>query len=773
MSSSTRNLTKDEGLWGLILGKKYDRLSKAEKNIGNLISELYRGRKSIIEQRFDSEAELVDHVREASSEEARKTLKWIWAERQWGKKARGDKYRVESSVTDEVERVENEGDWLIEFYEAGDLILGWQKKDVRHPVLEEDEVRSRLQKEAKPVFIRQSGNDRVEIRGAKSRVRRFVSTFTESPDVQKVDLDPVNTSVVEGLSSLYEEEIETVRLVEAEFERSYLPDNSSVTISNEEGIQRDLTSDEIRPAVLDEQSLTDIRRLKFIHTKTDKTFTLKSHNDERGIFFDVQDNNIEEGDKEAISEILADQFGIHLNAVYEYDSQLQDEYILNQFLGGNVSAYDRYFDELPEDKRQFATEFTEIDEANVYQCYQCSSQYPEEPEECECGNDTFRENLERVISLDEDLILEAVEEQLKSIEGDISRDDFKILDLEIDREERTYNTYLKANFKFAQSAGVAMDYYYHSFYIYCLGNRSRLPRKIGGYLLDTVLVTYGKSYFSDREGFGTIDLYELLTTDSPEELLADAIAESRRRMIHRVRERVADAENSLQNLNRITADLQRYETPENELEGYNYEDLEKDVFYVFKFMFRYTERLGRQAEEEPDGCLLIPLSDGRHYVAGYDAKLSFHENGYDIDASEKKKAGYYVSVLNQNSLLRNLKDGGPIDGHIFVSNNFNQDQFPYVGEAVAEWIETNEDATNHSPVVFLETEALVQLYEVMGQNFDHIVEEQEVNTAFRESIVSELTTEENYTVFDKDSVERVREGVLEAKSNTSKSRDAF
>lgn len=371
------------------------------------------------------------------------------------------------------------------------------------------------------------------------------------------------------------------------------------------------------------------------------------------------------------------------------------------------------------------------------------------------------------------MILESVEEQLKSIEGDISRDDFKILDLEIDREERTYNTYLKVNFKFAQSAGIAMDYYYHSFYIYCLGNRSRLPRKIGGYLLDTVLVTYGKSYFSDREGFGTIDLYELLTTDSPEELLADAIAESRRRMIHRVRERVADAEDSLRNLNRITADLKRYENPKDELEGYNYEDLEKDVFYVFKFMFRYTERLGRQAEEEPDGCLLIPLSDGRHYVAGYDAKLSFHEDGYDIDASEKKKAGYYVSVLNQNNLLRNLKDGGPIDGHIFVSNNFNQDQFPYIGDAVAEWIETNEDATNHSPVIFLGTGALIQLYEVMGQNFDHIMEEQEVNSAFRESIVSELTTEENYTVFDNDSVERVREGVLEAKSNGSKSRDAF
>lgn len=773
MSSTGYDLAEDEGLWGLILGKKYDRFSSANRTIENLVAELYRGRKSIIDERFGSESELIEYVHESSQSDVRKALKWVWAENQWERKARGDRFRVDSSVSEEVERVAGDNDWLVEFYDAGDLILVWRKKDVRQSVFQGNEVQSRLQQEAKPVFIRQEGSDRVEIRGAKSRVKKFVSTFTDSPDVEQVELTPIATSIVEGLSSIYTEEIKTIRLVEAEFKRSYLPDNSSITISNDEGIKQDLTSEKMQPGILDDQILTDIQRLKFVHTKTDKTFTLKSHRDERGIYFDVQDNNIEDTDKEIIREILADQLGIHLNAVYEYDAQLQDEYILNQILGGNVSAYERYFDELPKAKRQFVAEFTDLQQTEVYECYRCHSEYRGDVEECDCGNDTFREDVEQTIDVDEDAILNEVETRLIELEGDITDGDFKILDLEIERDERSYNTYLKARFKFTQSAGVAMDYYYHTFYIYCLGNRSRLPRKIGGRLLDTVLVTYGKSYFADREGFGTINLYDFLTTETPAELFATAVAQSRRRMIKRVRDRVDGAEERLQDLNRVTSELDQYENPHEELDDYDYDDLEKHVFYVFKFMFRFTERLGREGKKEPDGCLLIPLGGGEHYVAGYDAKLSFREEGYDIDASEKNKAGWYISVLNQNDLIRNLKEDGAIDGHIFVSNNLNENQFKYIADAVAEWIETNEQAMNHSPVIFLETDALMDLYDLMRQNFEHIFEENEVHTAFRENFVAELMTDENYRVFDQESVATVREGVVEARSKSDKSRDAF
>lgn len=79
-------------------------------------------------------------------------------------------------------------------------------------------MESRVRTEAKLVYVRRIEDSRVEVRGAKSRVRKFVSSLTESPSVESIELEPVDTSVVEGLSSIFTTDIETLRLVEAEFD---------------------------------------------------------------------------------------------------------------------------------------------------------------------------------------------------------------------------------------------------------------------------------------------------------------------------------------------------------------------------------------------------------------------------------------------------------------------------------------------------------------------------------------------------------------------------
>lgn len=770
MTDDESSLADNEGLWGLLLGKKFDRIPEKDRSLNHLVDVFYQGRKSIIDSHFGSKRGLLEHLNSVSPDEAAHDLRWIWAEKNWSLQSRGQKFDVQSDIDEEVARAGNATDAIIHQYDNG-LTLIWPEKSVRKTEIEGDDVESRMRTEAKPVYIRKVEDTRVEIRGAKSRVRKFVSSFTESPSVESIELDPIDTSVVEGLSSVFTTEIETLRLVEAEFEQSYLPDNSAITIHNEDGVQRDLNAEDLYPSVIDDYSLTDLSQLKFVHTKSDKTFVLKAHEDDEGIYFDVQDNNIPETDKENIEEILAEKFNILLNAVYRYDAQLHDDYITNQILGRNYAYYEKYFDELPAERQEFLERFIEVVETEFYECYQCYTKHPNQVEECDCGNDTFRERQEFAIDVSENEILDEIEDQLEGFDETIDAGDFTLRRFSVEREDRT-NTYLKTSFILSQVGGMVSGDYYSNYRVFAAGNRPRLPRRIGAYLLDTVLITYGQSHFRDRPNFGSIDLYEFLTTDNPEQLFADAVDTSHTRLPERIRERVKEAEDNIQWLNQTTQSLKQGDNGDDEWD-YTAKRFEKDVFYLLKFMFRYSERLGRHGKTEPDGCLLIPRDESDHYIAGYDAKLTQKPDGYDIDADEKTKAAKYISILNQNSLIRNLKSDEPIDGHIFISNNLNEGQFSHVADEVSRWIEVNADATHNSPVIFLETEALISLLDVFNRNFDHIHSDPDIHDAFRSQIIDELSTKEGYTVFDEAAVERVHDRVLEERSKGKKNRDAF
>jgi len=109
-------------------------------------------------------------------------------------------------------------------------------------------------------------------------------------------------------------------------------------------------------------------------------------------------------------------------------------------------------------------------------------------------------------------------------------------------------------------------------------------------------VVYGKAYLNGREHFGTIDLHDLLMTDSPEDLLVSAIRNSRSQFRNRIIGRADEAFERLQDLHQRGAagefdDLSQEERKELK-EDYDYNEFERDVFYLLKFMFLFTERWG-------------------------------------------------------------------------------------------------------------------------------------------------------------------------------------
>jgi len=190
-------------------------------------------------------------------------------------------------------------------------------------------------------------------------------------------------------------------------------------------------------------------------------------------------------------------------------------------------------------------------------------------------------------------------------------------------------------------------------------------------------------------------------TDSPEDLLVSAIRNSKSQFRNRIIGRADDAFERLQDLHqRGTAgefdDLSQEERKELK-DDYDYNGFERDVFYLLKFMFLFTERWGREGETETDGCLVIPEEDG-YFIASYDPKLTYTKKGYDPDAGEKNKAAWYMVTENLGGALSvSLSDDENLDAHLFVSNNFREGHFPMSPLVFREWFEQSEDVEKGNP----------------------------------------------------------------------------
>ena len=769
-------LSNDDGFWGLLLGKKYDRIPESERTIKNLVSEFYRGRTKRIDTRFESTDDLLAELEDQEPDCAQQILLTLWAEEKWAQKSSGGNgFRVKTDFREELQRLEDEGLFVEEL--ADGFTLVWPSKEVRVTTREDDRVRSRLFEQAHPLFVRTDGDGEIEVRGAKSRIKKFSKTFADSDGVSRIGRSQTTQHVIDGLASIFDDEIEALTLTDVEFQRTYLPDGSSLSLSNPAGVRNDLNSDAIFQELVDLQSLSELSYLGFNHNKTGKTVELKVEREETGFYFEIQDRYLPESEKEAIQLLIEDKLGISFDSIYPYDVQLRDSYIFHQILTGAVETYNRYFEDLPEEEQSLLNEFIEVEEIDTYECYRCHEIYEgEEPEACsECGGDSFRDGIRREVSVDDEEIHNAALESLKDISGSLSDNGVNFLSVSIDAYETKHNDYIRTTFQEVASAGKEANTHRYEYINYCLGN-GRLPRRINQYLLNSVLIVYGKAYLNGREHFGTIDLHDLLTTDSPGDLLVSAIRSSKSHFRNRIIGRADEAFERLQDLHQRGGagefdDLSQKERSELK-EDYNYNGFERDVFYLLKFMFLFTERWGREGETETDGCLVIPEDDG-YFIASYDPKLTYTKNGYDLDAGEKNKAAWYMITENLGGALSvSLSDDENLDAHLFVSNNFREGQFPHVASRVQEWFEQSEDVEKADrPVAFLPLESLLSLYDVFDRHYDPIIEYPSVKAAFRRAFTEQIRTgEDGYSVVDEDASDAVEERVLQALKGTTRSR---
>jgi len=777
----SHDLVDDEDLWGRFLGKKYNRMSQQERTLPNLIDEFYhrRDRDRIIDEEFSSKERFLETIESEDEAKARGILLTVWANGEWQRRSRGEKFEVSSEFSIEIERVNDRSDYDVRELRDGTALV-WVTKSVRRDIVQSDDVRNRTQREAQPLFVRYDDGI-VEARGARRRLNKFVSTFNESDQVSRILPQLTDESIIDSLASIFTADLTTLRLTDISFRSSNLPDGSGVRLANSDGIQDDLNSSDIKQSVIRPETLSELESLKFEHESSGTPVELTVKRATNGFFFDIRDNNLTEPEKENVELVLQDKLGISLDAIYRYDLQHQNRHIAHQILTGEYNAYHEYYEDLDDEDREFVDQFIEVTGTNKFQCFRCNDVYeindPSETEDCpECGNQLFRGDQSVEVSVDEEAIFDAVQERMANIPRDISLPDgTRLLDVESDPHPSSNPKYLRTTFQLTESIGGAIDSHRYEYLLYPKGNGNMSP-KISRYLKNCVLITYGQSFLREYSAFGTIGLYEFLTCEDPGEKLASAVLESRKNFEERVsersnnaRERLADLQEKVENgtISNATAD-ERQELKE----WFDHDDFERDVFYLLKSMFLFTERWGRIGEAESDGCLVIPTSKTSYYVGSYDPKLTYDPQGYDLDSEEKSKAAYYILTESKDEYISDvLKDGDTIDGHIFISDVFRTGQFDHVADRVQEWFDLVEgdDRDITVPIVFLDLRSLLRLYDIAATRFDLLREYSELQSVFRSEFISELSdAEDGFVEFGDEQIDRIRERVVQKASQISK-----
>lgn len=774
-------LTSDEDLWGRFLGKKYNRMAVSERTLPNLIDEFYhrRGRDRIVDEAYGSKEELRNTIDEVDTEDARSILLTLWAQGEWQRRGRGQKFNVTGPFSEELERIRNEGDYDVEELRDGTALV-WVTKSVRRDIKESDDVRNRTQREAQPLFIRYEDGI-VEARGARRRLNKFGSSFTEAESVTQIEPELTDESIIDRLSSIFIADLETLHLTGISFRSSGLPGGSGLSLNNPDGVQDDLNSDEIRPAIVDTPTLSQLEMIKFEHEISGTPIELHIERGTNGFYFDIRDNYLTEPQKENVETVLEDKLGISLDSLYRYDIQHQDRHIIHQILTGDYNAFEEYYEDLDSDLRAFVDRFIEVTGTNTFQCFRCGDTFefddPSKIDDCpDCGQTLFKGGKDAEVNVNHDAILEAVMERMEELSGDISLPDgTRLLDFESARYPASDPRFVRSTFQLTESAGAAIDTHRYEYLICPLGN-GRLSSRISRYLKHCVLVTHGQAYIRGYNQFGTIGLYEFLTAEKPGELVAEAILETRKRMEKRVQEKANEARDRLGELQEKVDDGTIKDASPDEREALkeelDHDDFERDVFYLLKSLFLFTERWGRRGEAESDGCLIIPTGTDSYYVASYDPKLTYDNQGYDLDSEEKNKAAYYILTENDNEYISKvLKDGGDIDGHIFVSDIFRSGQFNHVVERVREWFSVVEGGGGSIdvPLVFLDLQSLLRVYDIAATRFDLLREYPELQREFRSAFITQLTeTDTGYVNFNEEQIDRIREQLLQKANQISK-----
>ncbi len=732
-------LTTDKKFW-YKLGVDYDEVKKQEGDIlKNLIAEFVRGKKQYIIHKVGS----INALFEMGEDKLRQLLAEIYVEWLWNKKKSGisfeydDKKILQNEIkTDKKEKM------IVE--EVGDYRIIWKIEQEIDVVADDKEWKTIGRKilKANPIILRIT-NNKFELRGNKQNLKFFREKFEKTGKIREIKPKKESKSVAESIQNFIKKECDDIEIIGIKILETNLPKKSKLVLSNEVDIFHDLKELEEKEII----SIPSIVNIKEIHIRLkglNKKVKLRIKHYENYFGFEIDDKNLTDEERRIIKTTIETYLNISFSKVYSYDTQADEKYIFDQILKGSWRVYDKYYEKLSEELKRVLQRIVVVTDIKKHRCKDCKYEFIEE--ECpKCGSKDFvivsvpqlkiKEN--ELYSLMYSLLSKFISKESHISNGKV---EYNKIELKKYPKEKYFVLQLiRTEFSKGKETKAFISPRPIKFLV--LPKYVRRPKRADEYLYPLI----------------EIDLYNLLHLSKDNESLKKEfirlIEDSLRSLDDRINTLSIGARNRLGNLDKI----EKY-TPKN---------FERDVFYLLKRMLPFTEKWGREGKREADGIIVLVTRDDNYFVISYDPKLTVKKKYYKLSSQESSKAVFYILDENENNEINSLTKNKGISAHLIISTKFDLKNIENFVKNIREWynlIKKHKESKFNVPVLFLETNKLLKIYDIYKEVALLIKGHPEAHEEFEKTLIELFSTDEKYKIIDNRDLELLRERIISIKN---------
>ncbi|UUI41170.1 hypothetical protein [Oceanobacillus oncorhynchi] len=596
-------------------------------------------------------------------------------------------------------------------------------------------------KEIAPIMINiNTEENTLEVRSKfKKEVRWIKEYFEEVLDnsfteikreiFKEYDSDIVLKAFLEGKTS-DKEEIQDLVVNKISFRNSPLINSPKLSFSLENGDIFTSVKDAHNKECLYLESIKDVESLSFTFRSIKRTVKSTVF-DEGNILFSMNDRGISSELKEQLEDSFFNRFGIPLNKLISNAKFRAGKADLTDYIM-TLSIVEELSSEEEEVLKKLKKEgiINEYTTENIYcentECDFHSKKEKEFIDECpECGYNQL--GLETFCVLE--ISLRDIRKYIKSL----VRVFCDLSDWEIRSEPK--KTFFSKEYEFInlinKESGEAFQILIHQGAI-----QNNFLEKLNRSLTPTAIIFVGvpeKHLSKYNNGcIFPVNFGKIYNMVKPEEVFKK-VYES---IEHRAKSFLSSSANKSFEI------LKNLPDPQNLGEDYSPSDFEDDVFNLLKDIFPNADKWGSNmsGKEVPEGMFTLtykikgPIDNTKKYVYSYDCKLNKNNQGYDLKKGEQRKAVDYVTMLNHVRHITHYSTSQQLSSHIFISNNFNENNFETMAEHFYKML---PEGYNARPI-FLPLNVLVYLHSQYTKNHQKINNSRNI---FMESLQNVLTTD--------------------------------
>lgn len=698
-----------------------------------LLREFAKGKRKIIESKFDTIPAFIRAIESADDEEIRQELRTLYVRYEWSLKQKESEF-TSPDFQEVLTNLSADGTVIRDHVNDTFDIL-WPGNSQINKEVEDDQVTARKHLRTAPVIVKRTGDDSFSIRGSGRSRGQVIDRLRANTEAEAVEPDRVDESVSERVSEALADEgsdrdtkfRENFKIVSIQYKDSALPDRSKLTLKNDtRGVRSDmqtLRGSGYLPsggmAGLDSFRIKDI-----IHGGRHK---IELQHLADGFQFLSETSRKTDDEREKFENRFSTIVGVEFDTIYSYGAA-NDQYLLNRILTGEYSAYERFYDNLSDEVREFVDDVLatdedgELDVEEKKTCLECGDHSDSEEDTCSnCGEAEFSDPKPAEVTIDDDAIASKINRKLKEISPSHKRVQFR--SYETTTDTISGNRVAEVDVKFHWEPGQSDLLRRRQVRFAPTGTGLRIQR-FNSYMMEAAYVTYGGSEGRQFVGFGTLPLYDLLfnADASLDALIGQTLYDAFTDVQDRVAEKAREAHDICRKYLAAASRFENLHDHKDELSDHFSSGtyFEKQVFYLLKFLFPRAERWGKESERESDGAIVFPQDRNSYHVLSYDTKRSFSEGGYDFDPSEEDQATRYILYDNEKTRIRAKTGDGDLGAHIMISQHFNENHFDKMAQSMRSHFNVFSNSSVPTTLAFMDLEAVVKLYELKRELYEYL-----------------------------------------------------